>query len=711
LNESTQIGIIELRTCIQSIVSASPELVAKLGHDYTVYAYDYSEYETPLVGQGMLSRVLAAASSTPIAPAQQSRTMVTGRVCNNILGLFSDGVKETLEVKLRLVPVPISLQSEYVASMEQYRNPNNIAAEDFDAGAWSAFLQDNPGFGGTALHGNGHLLASGRDDVVNDNRFSSFAQEATNNAANESDSNHTQPQHTGADFGNFGNCTKLFPTNPNSSKNSRPNTPSHPGTAKSQSRPSSRTSQRGRPPLRKIASCTLRAELRQANDELEPEEGPSRKRARTTKADWRGPSSFGANTDSLRVTASTAASIRGHKLSRSQALLVETTSSFDASGRPPTPRPHPTPRLQPSLFRSSTALGHDALAHKTDEYVSPYASEEVMNDTSRSALTSPDAQSHGGSAASTPLDIPSSPPVMRHTSPTPSSPALPRLLDHVDSGFASGPVEELFEDDKDELRPRYKDDIPVAASYNSRNNGPMSDVSFSEVMPGDPRHLPQKILPRPPARPPVQPRPRIPPTRAAVPSSPKLALPSHSSGVGNHQFCGSDVKNQGPAVVAVSLNLPSYPTSHPRSYSKSYSQEPFSEAASEAPEEQDKTGASKDTRSSAHAKRKRAIQDRLASSIAAGQMPTFCQNCGEVGTPTWRKAFIRIESGSPDHLQLSDRDDGVTAWEPVSKDEDGRITSYRVIRKSVTLEELAHYEEISLCNRKLPFFLARRLCH
>jgi hypothetical protein len=52
--------------------TGSPELISKLENDYTVYAYDYSEYETPLVGQGMLSRVLASASPTPNAPAFQS---------------------------------------------------------------------------------------------------------------------------------------------------------------------------------------------------------------------------------------------------------------------------------------------------------------------------------------------------------------------------------------------------------------------------------------------------------------------------------------------------------------------------------------------------------------------------------------------------------------------------------------------------------------
>ena len=33
-------------------------------------------------------------------------------------------------------------------------------------------------------------------------------------------------------------------------------------------------------------------------------------------------------------------------------------------------------------------------------------------------------------------------------------------------------------------------------------------------------------------------------------------------------------------------------------------------------------------------KRKKAIQERLLSSIAAGEMPPYCRNCGEISTPT-----------------------------------------------------------------------------
>ncbi len=145
MDETASIGVIELKTCIQAIVQCSPELLSRLGQDYTVYAYDYSEYDNPLVGQGMLSWALAAASPTPGAPAQQSRQLITGRVCKNILGLFSNGVKETLEVKLRLVPVPTVLQNEYLNTMEKYRGMNQapIPSNGFDPNEWSSFLQSN----------------------------------------------------------------------------------------------------------------------------------------------------------------------------------------------------------------------------------------------------------------------------------------------------------------------------------------------------------------------------------------------------------------------------------------------------------------------------------------------------------------------------------------------------------------------------------------
>src|SRR5262249_4616566 len=77
------IGIIDLKDCLLAIVSASyvdfffswnkftdcasPELVANRGKDYAVYARDYTEEGVPLVGQGMLSWLLADVANLKVA--------------------------------------------------------------------------------------------------------------------------------------------------------------------------------------------------------------------------------------------------------------------------------------------------------------------------------------------------------------------------------------------------------------------------------------------------------------------------------------------------------------------------------------------------------------------------------------------------------------------------------------------------------------------
>ncbi|KAI7528233.1 hypothetical protein KC316_g17803, partial [Hortaea werneckii] len=108
IDESSQVGVIELQQCLETIITASPELLSQLSTgDFTIYAYDYSEHDTPLVGQGMLSAALAG---SPNAVGSE-KAMITGRVCKNVPAIFSGGVKETLEVKLRLTPVSKPVQS------------------------------------------------------------------------------------------------------------------------------------------------------------------------------------------------------------------------------------------------------------------------------------------------------------------------------------------------------------------------------------------------------------------------------------------------------------------------------------------------------------------------------------------------------------------------------------------------------------------------
>ena len=301
IEDNATIGVIELKTCIQAIVQCSPELVAKLGQDYTVYAYDYSEYDNPLVGQGMLSWALSTASPTHEAPC--GRQLITGRVCRNIQGLFSNGVAETLEVKLRLVPVPTVLQSEYISSMEKYREMSKAMPPGFDHNEWFAFLQANP-----------HL--SQQNSRVNTpvpaGMSVSQRQGTSMEIVNQLLSPSLQPQN-----GQSQNSVDPF-NNPyqleKPGSNSRPESPAGFNLAKPASRPSSRTSvKRPRKP-RAPAKAKVQNQGGNTSGYEEGTDGDdvpmAKKRATVSKTNWNSKSSFGAASDSLRVAASTSGSLR-----------------------------------------------------------------------------------------------------------------------------------------------------------------------------------------------------------------------------------------------------------------------------------------------------------------------------------------------------------------------------------------------------------------
>lgn len=649
LDDATQIGIVELRSCVEAIVAASPELVARLGHDYTVYAYDYSEYETPLVGQGMLSWVLASASPTPLAPAQQSKTMVTGRVCRNVLGLFSEGVKETLEVKLRLVPVPTCLQSEYLESMEKYRSVRTLTASGFDAATWTTFTRNNPTFDASMV-----WPSSIRVGSYNLECASSYDAQSTGET--------------------------------NAGK-SRSNKRSQPSQQKHNSRTMSSTRMaRGDSVASGQDNTRTSPEASDAEDDLAAERQTAAKRARIVKADWQGPSVFEDQSAPLRVMASTAASVRGHRPSLSQrASHLAVASSNETSNRPPTPRPF-TARGQPEpLSRSVSSLAHGIPSNKPAAYESPYS--HFHDFTGAPSVDSPEARS--ATAGSTPSDMPSSPPVLHSAlSPTPSSPTLPVLRDQLDSGFASGPADECANED-DEMRPLDDEDIKVAAQYSRCNNFMQSELAITMETPGNPDLLP-KTTSQHPARTKVQ-------SRTPQPAPPSLQPKSIPSA-----FVSFKQNNRRPRGASIaSIEGPKFEVARMRSESSTREAQSSTQADQAAPvvPSSQKGGGS-------GIKRKSLIREKLAASIAEGKMPPYCKNCGEVGPPTWRKAFARLELGSPDEVKLQAAEEAVTAFEPVSWDEQGRINSYRILKKQVDSETREKYEELQLCNRKLKSWLS-----
>ena len=721
LDENTEIGVIELKTCIQAIVAASPELVAALGHDYTVYAYDYSEYETPLVGQGMLSWVLASSSSTPSAPAHQSRTIVTGRVCKNLLGLFSSSSQETLEVKLRLVPVPTSLQSEYIESMKKYRDISQMMPEGFDPQAWTAFVQANPAIlqlanksrSQSPAVGPGQTGGFGIEHVqrlLSGNGYQQRNVESQSSQQARSEPQRLPPQN--------------FPPQNNSYviSDAAPQLPRLPSPASSVASATTKK-RRGRPPGPNPRKSRVKTTTRQtsvdtgyvSNDERF-EEGPNQKRAKVVQAEWSGNTDFGRQPESLRVAASTAASIRMHQPTamRPNNSLA---NSLEGPPREPTPIAHPSSRMQrPQLPLAGSNLRRESFTIGKKEYASPYKPVDPNVKLAESAMTSPEASQ----AESSPVDIASSPPVYPGASTCPSSPNLTNQARHFeDSGFMSGNIEDLFEDD--EMRPVDDEDRDVAAQYMKRPNmlrlptqekpavqlpEPKTSQQNKDIQqPTAPyKHIQQSYESQPLNIPPQQtqqpcelPQPQQPDANALTTSDKPVR---GAAGLSRTASSGN-------------LTLPPVPASDPIRPSLNRSQtwsghqppHPASDMAPipplmetiERPVQRPRKGSEIGTGSGV--RRKQAIQSKLASSVAAGEMPPFCENCGAIETPTWRKAWVKIHCGTPEHVVISEEEGGIIAWQTLQTDCNGIISLYRIVKKSV-LKTDEGFTEILLCNRK-----------
>ena len=662
----------------------SPELVAKLDQDYTVYAYDYSEYETPLVGQGRLSRVLASISTTPDAPAHQSSTMITGRVCKNIMGLFSNGVKETLEVKLRLVPVPTCLQSEYLASLEKYRSMSGTGPASLDVsqagtvtGGMNAPEQRSGGL--EDIH---HLLTHGYNSQ-NDRTHS------RNNDALMSDAGYSsQASRAGS------------PT-----PSQRSNTAPHAQSRYPPLRPASRASVSSNRSLYPSKEVSTSLEQHDTTDTDHPE-GPARKKARIMKADWKGKSSVLGSVDSLRVTASTANSVR---VQRPVPIRPTTdrTHSLEPPPRAPTPIPEAGSRSRPLLRAASTSLLRRGSTLSNDgNYASPYS---FIEDREQLQPTWPFSHLDGNqtSVNTSPSDIPSSPP--EFTPPEfappefapPSSPPLPTYP--PDSGFMSEAApDQPFEDDEE--RPVDEEDLAVASRWRRRPRTMKPDEDgFCEVIPGPvdllPQKMPEKLYEMDRQR-------RLQQERATK------AQDSERS-VSIKQAPTSTATNLPPPperrASTSSLVLPtarptteSEPSMRSGDLKRSLSASTYSaEAQGRASPQANPEDAANDGGSSSAVASRRRIANRLAESLAKGQSPPYCHHCGEISTPTWRTAFCKIEAGEMPDVKYSGAKGAISALQSLEQDQLGRTTRYMIIKKLIDDKVETDYRPFQLCNREL----------
>jgi hypothetical protein len=693
-----------------SLTACSPELVAKLGHDFTVYAYDYSEYETPLVGQGMLSWILASASSTPNAPAKDSRTMVTGRVCKNILGIFSNGIKETLEVKLKLVPVPTCMQKEYVENMERYHSLSQMMPTGFDYNAWSDFLKENPMLGHLAQPTAAYPAQPSPRPF--DGGVEPFHQMLTRQSPSQ------EPPRNDSFYDQSNTAFMSQPTRASSPAMStlsfhhyQYNPPSRPG-----SRASFR-SEAAPPPQQFPFSDPFVVE--------QQDEGPPKKRARITQATRPRNTPLTTHNDSLRVTASTAASVRLLK-----PALSTSGASADMVPRAPTPRPGDKYGQQGQRRPPAPSALRHASMDGGRPYMSPY-------DTSAfSDIAVESADERDGSPEGTPKEMPSSPPIASRRTAS-SSPNLPTLPLN-DSGFVSDmPMgrdddgmsfgDKMWDSTESQQHRRNSIAQPITESiemdmgamqafnFDTMNQDMFNSVYFQAQQTNDESDLTSGMTT-------THQSTSLAKRKAALAGSfpfgtfeNEQAQPASrvaASITGSPDGTASQVSPPAESEVLVysrsaTPNLPpkqskpSKPRGLPRSHTWSGAGEPMSDAPT--PSENG------NPRSGSGAKRKRYIKDRLEAAIAKGEMPPHCVNCGEIDTPTWRKAYTRLENGSPEGIELSTDSAGtdVIAYEVIEpSSEIASELKYRIFKNNLTREEkdlvaaksTGAFEELHLCN-------------
>lgn len=692
LDEETQIGVIELKTCIQAIVSASPELVAKLGQDYTVYAYDYSEYETPLVGQGMLSWVLASSSPTPNAPAHQSKTMVTGRVCKNVLGLFSRGVQETLEVKLRLVPVPTVMQSEYIESMQRYRELSNMIPHEFDAQMWTNFLRDNPSILASKSQPD---QAASPIDQSGIEKFRQLLSEGSTPREFPAMQNETsRPASPARSIAPSRNST---PGGRPSKHQPQPRQLQRHASHNDAVRPSSSASMQDADFTSMAAFDMRRGSIQSDYASCEEFQEPQpRKRAKLYPAGFPGKSGMNIEKQpsSLRVAASTAASVRIHRPTPINPSIVAEQNSSIEPVRPPTPITNSgdiprRARPRPSMLREQS--------NQTAQYTSPYpmSDDHQMGEPN---TASPEESRYQGIFEPS-FSMPSSPPVVDYGFPGPSSPALPPIATDPDSGFMSGGVEDIIDDDfcipldecgqsvseeardKRTVRPAISANTPasVAPSEQQTENAPMN-AALEE-------RQPTKEAAPPLPRPPPSAAGSRPSSRASVRLAPKPLAPAPMS--------QSDIEQIMSAVPASDPVVPQGPPQHAQSAG------PMSDLPTMETPARKRSSDSGKVRSGTGARRVKQVQARLDQCIRDGQVPPYCQNCGAIETPTWRRAWTKqIEGGEQLAKELSD-DPTSLYWQSLEKDDQDQVTKFKLVKKTL-LDTDNEFAQVLLCNRKLP---------
>lgn len=699
IDDLTQIGVVDLKTCLQALTSSSPELLSQHAIDYTIYAFDYSEEGTPLSGQGLLSTLFNPNSQNDLTDTTSK--VVTGRVTKNVLGLFSGNGQETLEVKLRLLPVTMQAQSSSVFGQSGQHDHSGTNQQLGEANEWSnlfphengpIFTQQSTGLGSP-------VDMTGMENMQRMLHEGSVARENPTNRPSESlqiPSNSRQGSRPGTP-------SQAQPFNP----------PVRPSFGQA-SRPSSRAS------VRAVSQPTHHKRRESFNsgyysgDEVQVEEGPIRKRAKITQvgAPSRSDLNIERQPESLRMAASTASSVRGHRPIAINSALSNLQGNHLAEEpvRPPTPIPGPHNSGNRRQQNQGSGLRRAPQQHLQAD--TSYQGQSVTNTVDASA-TSPEF-TMGPSVSSTPADIPSSPPVITNYGSLPTSPVLPRPpppAEQQDSGFMDeigdlidGNKNFLWNDDLTDVGPKefqLQPTIEANAATEMHNNftpvsdrgGYFDDELTNSLLPPRPRQSNQPASSKRPLSRAQTTRPAIRPGM----SSPKLAPAPYPR--------ARQLEEEMAAQPALPPVAASDPLGRQLQRSNTWAGDMSDAPMSDAP-------VGDGARAKSGSKKKvgrEQTKARLEHALAQNEMPPYCDNCGTIDTPAWRRVFART---LPGHLyesfEMWPETQGAYVWKQIAETAaDGTVIKFRAYKLSKSGEDKGEeWINVTLCNReysgKLP---------
>ncbi|RKF73611.1 putative gata transcription factor protein [Golovinomyces cichoracearum] len=736
IDQTTTVGVVLLQTCLRAIIEASPELITGTNQDYTIYTHDFSESDYPLFGQGLLSRALSTFSpSSDSTPANPSKQLITGRVYHDAYGIFSSDVKETLEVRMKLVPVP-TLDVESIKSICKCRQNFCAASYTSNVSEWDSLNQAD--------------LVARRKNCFSNNLTKCHKVGANQVTWDQPNTSRRLQKHLPFLF----NCG-ITENSGNESTEDSDVMRRSPKNYKSSSKMSAK-----RVRDQKARMSTVE-EIISSNEEIidKSEAVESKKRFKKNKAQRNSSTTF-ERSPSLGVPAITSGSLRllrPSTLDSSPNKICQTESSQSpklASQIKEQKNVITKPKLKLRLRRNSLTTQESSLhlEKKSNQPNYPTQSIEVFPERN---CTSSDTETPPGMTSSPPVMKPHTPRI-RSITPCPSSPSLPQLP-LSDSGYIIGnpnknageinvvapemkgseneaqkniknlkrrysafakssikhlPMDFIIEEECPGPMDQLPTKMPVSHQHArarcavSRNKSTMSDDTrmntslrqISRTPPFISNSQNQSINSNPPDPPDPgekvisgRSESMIAPLPILIRETPKMTNTTSKDSFPRSKIPASDPilphsrlqYSQNKSKLLDSVEVPIFKIPIP---AQSKSLQPLN------------AGPASLVISQSFSK-KEMIKQKLENAVANGEMPPFCCNCGAIETPTWRKAWSKEMKGQPGYFEYSDEPGRVTAIIILSRDSEGNPTSYNLIKKYLGKDESQDdYNEYLLCN-------------